>query len=615
MEILRSRFWKECGQVALIAGLLLGACKKDKKSGSPAEQPSTETDTESYSASGGSGGGSFSSGDIPATPALVITSPSGLSVTTALEPVRFEGSCLSGLDVVVTGDVVSGEILTPASGALYQPCIADRFQFEINKSSAGTFKLQFAQGLLGVVPFSLPVEISWTVATTSGPSVPSSQVLPSPPVITQPTGNTSTSNSSTFTVAGTCDNGMQVVIGGSIGAQDVLAPTAGSNSVNCVAGAFSFTIGKTSDNSYTVSLLQRDSQTQLDSSAVQITWVRDTLAPTAPLVTQPSQSPFYDSSSGVTLSGTCESGAQVFLSGGETMSVACAAGQFSFNSNKSADGTYNYTLRQTDPAGNQSATTTLQWVRSASVMPPPTVQSPAANPIYSKNRSLTISGGCTTNATVTLSGAVTASEVSNPSQSLSRTCTASSYSFTLTKSLDGVYDLQVSQSDPATLAISQPASLTWNVDNMPPVAPLVITPAGGSVTSGDTALAVLVQCERWSTVNWSGTSSGTWSGANTGSGLCSDAGDFATSIAQTGDATYAISFTQTDRAGNQSAATIVNWTRDTTLLPTPVFSSPSVSPIWTTTPTMVISGSCTTGFNVDLSGDVTPSEVTLLVVC
>jgi len=610
---LRYNLWNDLGTMALTAGLLVGACKKDKGNTEESDQSNRDSGTEIYAGGGGSGGGSFGSGDLPATPSIAILAPQGTSVTTGLQPLRFEGSCVSGLDVVLTGDVSNSEVQWPSSGALYQPCVADAFAFEINKSAAGTFRLQFAQGLLGVVPFSLPVDFSWTIAAPGGqvtPPVSSPASPPNPPVITQPGTSTSSSNTNAFTLAGTCDNGLQVVIGGHVGAQDVSAPTAGNNVANCVAGVFSFSFSKTTDSAYTVSVMQRDPQTQLDSTGVQVTWIRDTAPPSPPVVSQPSQSPFYDSASSLSLGGACEPGAQVNLSGADSMAISCSAGQFSFNSTKASDGTYNYTLSQTDAAGNLSAATSFQWVRSASVMSPPAIQSPASSMFYSRTRSLMISGSCMSNATVTLSGAVTASEVSNPSQALSRTCVSGSYSFALSKSLDGVYDLQVSQSDPSTSSVSAPVALTWIIDNIPPLAPSVVTPAGAAVSSGDAALTLVVQCERGSTVNWSGTSSGTWSGANTGSGACTDAGEFAASIPQSTDGSYTITLTQSDRAGNQSAASAVTWTKDTTMLPTPVLSSPNLSPIWTSSNTLVVSGSCTNGFIVNLSGDITASEVT-----
>ena len=606
------------GLLALASTAILAACKKDKKGAAETDQPATETGAENYA--GGGGGGSGGTTDLPVTPPVVLTLPQGTSLTSGVQSLRFEGNCVSGLDVVVTGDVTSADIQVPSSGALYLPCVADKFGFEISKTVDGVYKLQFAQGLLGVVPFSQPADFTWTVATSSGqsgltvssqsPSL-STPTQPGPPVITQPSGSGATTNGSSFTVSGTCDNNMQVVIGGSVTAQDVSAPSSGSNIANCVAGAFSFSFGKNADGQYLVSVLQRDPQSQLDSNTTDVTWIRDTLAPAPPSVTQPGQTPFYDSSSSLTITGTCEAGGQVYLTGADTMTVPCNNGQFSLASSKSTDGTYSYTVGQSDAVGNQSTTVGVQWVKSAAVMVPPTVTSPGASPSFSKTRNLTIYGGCTTNASVALGGAVSAAEVTNPAQSLTRTCVAGAYSFSISKSLDGTYDLQVAQTDPNTSAASAPVSLSWVVDNLPPAAPLIVTPAGGSLTSGDSSLAVLVQCELGSTINWSGTSTATWSGPTSGSGPCSANGDFAVSVSQSTDADYTVTLTQTDRAGNQSAGSTVTWTRDTTMLATPTLSSPNTSPVWTPSNTLVVSGSCTTNYSVDLGGDVTASEVSI----
>lgn len=199
--------WNHLGTIVVTAGLLVGACKKDKSDGREAEQPHSDQTAETYAGGAGSGAGSDGGGD-QATPAVVITAPQGTSVSTGIQPLRIEGSCVSGLDVVLTGDVSNSEVQWPSSGALYQPCVADAFAFEINKSVAGTFKLQFAQGLLGVVPFSLPVDFAWTIAAPGGqpaPATPSQPSPPNPPVITQPGSGTSASNSSSFTVSGSCD--------------------------------------------------------------------------------------------------------------------------------------------------------------------------------------------------------------------------------------------------------------------------------------------------------------------------------------------------------------------------------------------------------------------------
>jgi hypothetical protein len=152
---------------------------------------------------------------------------------------------------------------------------------------------------------------------------------------------------------------------------------------------------------------------------------------------------------------------------------------------QSTDGTYNFTIGQTDAAGNTSGTTALQWVRDSTVPPNPVFIAPGASPYLANAPALVLSGTCVTGYTVNLSGGVVASDITAPTSILSQVCAAGGFSFTVSKSADAAYSLAVSQTSLAGFT-SGSASVTWTRDTTPPVTTITLSPPATNLSGNAT---------------------------------------------------------------------------------------------------------------------------------
>ena len=73
------------------------------------------------------------------------------------------------------------------------------------------------------------------------------------------------------------------------------------------------------------------------------------------------------------IEGSCEIGVTVTLGGNDSPTASCTNGTVQFTITKTTDGSYNFTLSQTDRAGNATITAaTIAWTRDTTVTLPPT---------------------------------------------------------------------------------------------------------------------------------------------------------------------------------------------------------------------------------------------------
>lgn len=515
--------------------------------------------------------------DTQAPSAPTVTTPAANPFTSADTTITIGGACETGASVSI-----SGAYSNSAS------CAAGTYSFSVTKNTDGTYNFSLSQED-AVGNASSSTSFQWIRDTS----------VPATPTITTPAASPYTSNGSSLTISGGCTTGHIVTLAGNVVAGDVTSP-AGALTQTCASSAYSFAISKSSDSSYTFTVKQTHPLTGINSATASQTWIRDTLAPAAPTVTNPSTNPFTSGDTTITIGGACETGATVSLSGASVGSVTCAASVYSFGLTQSVDGTYDFSLVQTDPAGNPSSTTAFQWILDTSVPSTPVITLPEASPHYSNTSSIVLSGTCTTGYTVTLAGDVVAGDVTSPAGSLTQTCASSAFSFTIAKSTDGAYGFGVEQTNTATEATSAQASLTWIRDTVAPGAPVITTPSSSPYTaSGNLALAGT--CETGATVTLAGDDSQTASCA---------AGTFSFTIVKSTDATYNFSVTQADAAGNASSAATQQWLRDSSVPATPTITVPASSPYLSNSEPITISGGCETGLTVTLGGDVIASEVT-----
>lgn len=340
-------------------------------------------------------------------------------------------------------------------------------------SDAGAFSFSVTAATDAIRNYALSqIDVAGNTSASGSFQWERNSLIPASLVVTSPALSPSYSSSGSVTISGQCADGFEVTLAGDVLANDVSNP---SNSLTqvCASSSFSFTVAKSADADYGFQLEQKNLSNNLESPTVTIHWIRDTVAPSAPVRTSPVANPFVSMGNSLAIGGSCEASATVTLSGPENQTSACSSsGVFSFTVQGATDGTRNYTLTQTDRAGNTSSGATVQWVRDSSVPNAPTITSPASSPFYSSGASLTISGACTSGYNVVMSGAVSASDVTNPANSLVAVCTASTFSFTITKATNTSFDLQFKQVNTGNNNSSSFASLTWVRDTIAPSGPL-----------------------------------------------------------------------------------------------------------------------------------------------
>jgi len=177
-----------------------------------------------------------------------------------------------------------------------------------------------------------------------------------------------------------------------------------------------------------------------------------------PVVTTPTKSPYYSSSSELQIQGLCKEGLRIELKSSsvgqsgdqlaEDQWQICEQSKYSFTVSKAQDGIYNFLISQINGLGNASPTVSLVWYKKSSVAPPMIV-SPSGGLFKSSTDSMTLSGTCESGASLKVSG----------DGAFSGVCENSSFSIPVTQLQDGVYNLTLSQTDAAGNTAS--AELQW----------------------------------------------------------------------------------------------------------------------------------------------------------
>jgi ELWxxDGT repeat protein len=353
-----------------------------------------------------------------------------------------------------------------------------------------------------------------------------------------------------------------------------------NTSHNCNAGNFSFTTTKTLDSSYHFTLTATDAASN-ESTETLFNWVRDTVPPADLTLTSPSTTPFFSGDNTLVISGLCELGGEIYLSGDSTQQQSCLFGSFSFNFGSSINLTYNFNLVQRDQAGNQSGTTNLQWVRDDSLPPTPSLTSPSPAEIHNSLNSITIAGGCNTGFTVNLNGSSTQTMI----------CAGSQFSFSDSKTNDGNYQYSVTQTSASNIE-SAPFAIKWERDTQTPTAPTITSPGTSPFSSGGGSIALGGVCETGTTVNLSGDSSASFKCNNS---------SYQFNISKSANTTYDFSITQSDLAGNTSTASTFQWIQDTNVPAPPQITTPSISPYLSNGSSLLIKGQCVSGNTVTIN--------------
>jgi hypothetical protein len=378
---------------------------------------------------------------------------------------------------------------------------------------------------------------------------------------------------SQVTVTGICEKDLQVTFGGS-------AIDSSATGTSCADGTFTATLPVNNiDGALTIIAQQVDLAGNRGSDQRDV--LRDLTAPaikiTGPAINTPAKS-------GVTVTGTCESGINVVVSGAgssTSQTVPCTNGSFTLPLTfTNVDGAKNVVASQTDASGNLGSDN-RDFTRDTTP-PAVTIQSPAAGTYVSST--ITLSGTCETNASaVQISG-------SGVTVTTSATCANNSYSTTVTLTAgDGTKQIIAQQTDAAGNVGSDTRS--YLRDTTAPVI-RITSPANG--TQVKTEVTVTGTCEN----NLAVTFSGSAVMGGTPSALCLNSAFTATLIVNNVDGTLTIVAQQVDAAGNRGSDQR-DVVRDTAA-PGIKITGPAADTPSKTGVTLI--GTCETGFNVVVSG-------------
>jgi Bacterial Ig-like domain/FG-GAP-like repeat/Bacterial Ig domain len=397
---------------------------------------------------------------------------------------------------------------------------------------------------------------SWIVDTTP-PGVPAVTGVTSD---TGPSATDGITSDQTLLVSGTAEAGSTVTV---IRAGTVIGTTTASGS-----GAWSFDSTGTTLTAGTYAFKARATDPAGNTSAdsTPLTVVVDTTAPAAPAVTGITTDTGASASDGITydqtllVSGTAEVGTTVtVLRGGTVIGSATANGSgawsFNYTGTSLAAGTYQFTARATDLAGNVSADSVVfivvvdLSVAAPAVTGVTTDTGASTTDGVTSDQTLVISGTAEANSTVTVLKSSTSIGTTTANSS-----GAWSFDHTGTVLAAGTYQFKARATDLAGNASVDSAAFTVVVDTAAPSAPAITgitTDTGVSTTDGitsDQTLVVSGTAEANSVVSLFKDGTGIGTTAASASGTWSF--DYSGTTVPPG--TYALIARATDLAGNVS---------------------------------------------------------------
>ena len=247
-----------------------------------------------------------------------------------------------------------------------------------------------------------------------------------PPIVTvtSPANNSYAKNS--VVMSGACEIGSNVDFSGDVAADFSIACSTGTWSQNV-----NF-LDPLVDGNKNIVVSQTDPAG--NTTTVNRTYINDNLPP---IITRTSPgSPILTNGNSQTWSGTCEGNYTVTVGGDASGNFACSSGSWTWTTpSVSTDGTRNYTLTQTDAAGNTSTALPLQWTRDQT---PPVFTYDRTSPEINNKSSLIFNGTCEGTNPIAITGAAT--------DNIS--CSAGSWTWTCpTVSTDGTRTYTFTQTD------------------------------------------------------------------------------------------------------------------------------------------------------------------------
>ncbi len=497
----------------------------------------------------------------------IIAPANGSSTSTA--SISVTGTCDTGNTINISGDVVGSPLTTI--------CMASSFSRSVNLILGNGPKV------INATQTDLVGNIS--PAATSNINL---GILPLAPTVTSP-ANGMLTNLTTQNITGACETGATVNIMGDVLGAPVL--------VVCVASSYNQSVTLTALNgikNYSVSQTNGAGASPTTNRTLNL----DTTAPSAPTITSPVNG-VTTGTTAQTIIGACETGAIVNISGaivGSPVTASCVASAYSLAVTLIAgDGAKAISGTQTDPAGNLSAASNISITLDQTAPLTPTISSPT-NGSVTNSTMQTIIGACETGATVNISGAI----IGSP---LTASCVASSYSRAVTLTAgDGLKAISATQTDVANNT-SAATNISINLDTVAPAAITITSPSNGSFVN-TTSIVITGACTSGLPVDLSGN----FTPSPVSVGCVASSYSRAVTLTA-GDGVKNISGTQTDLAGNTSAATNISITLDTAAPSAPTITSP-LNGSFTNSTAQTIIGACETGATVSISGAILGSPLT-----
>ena len=398
---------------------------------------------------------------------------------------------------------------------------------------------------------------------TSVPSAANTFIVdttpPAAPVVLTPANGSITSDN-TPTYRGTAEPGISVTV--------IVDGTPVGMATANASGVWSFTLAAPlADGSHTVSATASDAAGNTSPSSAANTFIVDTTPPAAPVVLTPANGSRTNDNT-PTYTGTAEpnSSVKVIVDGATVATVmADASGNWSFiPTTPLTDGSHTVRATATDAAGNTSVSSaTNTFIVDTTPPAAPVVLTPANGSITSDNTP-TYSGTAEANSlgAVIVDGATVVTVTADVS---------GNWSFIADDALaDGSHTVRATATDAAGNTSVSSTTNTFIVDTTPPAAPVVLTPANGSITNDNTPTysgtaeansTVSIIVDGSSVVTVTANASGVWS---------------FTPAAPLADGSHTVRATATDATGNTSASSATDtFIVDTTPPAAPVVLTPA----------------------------------------
>ncbi|MFZ5441865.1 MAG: Ig-like domain-containing protein, partial [Myxococcota bacterium] len=296
---------------------------------------------------------------------------------------------------------------------------------------------------------------------------------PAAPVVTAP-ANGSTTNDSTPTYTGTAEPNSLVAIS----VDGFLVGTATTNA----SGQWSFTpTSPLSDGSHTVRAAATDAGGSTSIDSAPSTFIVDTRAPAAPVVTAPADGSTTGDNT-PTVTGTAEPNATVsiFIDGVQVGTVtANGSGAWTFTTSALTDGAHTVRATATDAAGNASQTSSTSTFTVDTGAPTAPVVTAPADQSTTTDTTPTITGTSEPNATITI--VIDGQQVGTTTANASGAWTFTASTLTL-----GQHTVSARATDSSGNSSPTSTANTFTVLPFPPAVPTLSSPSDGSIGSDTT---------------------------------------------------------------------------------------------------------------------------------